>query len=223
VIAVVGTQGAGKSTITTALTEWLAPKTDVLPIYFGSGDGPSSVIRWPMTVAKRLYLARRRGGSGPTTERISRRPGGGVRGLWSLTLAVEKRSKLRRMVKGRSRGLIVICDRYPQAHQPGLNDGPLLSAWAQSGSRLLRRLADWELSIYEEAGRLGPDVVVRLLLATDVALEGRPGHDPAELEYRNEIVKRSYAAARRMVIDVDAGQDLETLVRDLKHRLWQEI
>jgi len=223
VVAVVGTQGAGKSTITGALNAWLAPKTDVLPIYFGSGDGPSSLVRWPLTVAKTMYLRRR--GTSQTDAPPSRSPNprGGVRALWGLALAWEKRSKLRRMVKGRSRGFIVICDRYPQSQVRGLNDGPLLTSWAQSGSSWRRRLAAWELGVYEDAARLGPDIFVRLLLTSEAALERRPGHDPVELEYRNDIVRQAYSSARRMVIDIDAEQELEPLVLDLKRRLWPEI
>src|SRR2546430_10120857 len=37
------------------IVAWLSPHVDVLPIYFGSGDGPVSPIRWPLQVASRWW------------------------------------------------------------------------------------------------------------------------------------------------------------------------
>ena len=65
-----------------------------------------------------------------------------ARVLWALALANEKWRKLRRAMLARSRGLIVICDRYPQTQFPGQNDGPLLWPWLSSPSPIRRALAE---------------------------------------------------------------------------------
>ena len=54
VVALIGPDGSGKSTLTKAINSWLSWKLDVLTIYFGSGDGKSSLIRWPLLLAFNL-------------------------------------------------------------------------------------------------------------------------------------------------------------------------
>ena len=53
-----------------------------------------------------------------------------MRVVWALALAVEKRSKMRRARRARNRGMLVLCDRYPQTKILGFNDGPLLAGLA---------------------------------------------------------------------------------------------
>src|SRR5207245_5117378 len=48
VIAFVGADGSGKSTLVRELAAWLSPKVDVVHLYFGSGDGPASLPRQPL-------------------------------------------------------------------------------------------------------------------------------------------------------------------------------
>ena len=55
-----------------------------------------------------------------------------ARAIWAVVLAWEKRAKLRRAVRARNRGMIVICDRFPQTQVMGYNDGPLLAPWRES-------------------------------------------------------------------------------------------
>jgi len=52
VIAFVGCDGAGKSTVLAEMRRWLGWKLDVYGIYFGSGDGPASALRQPLTVGR---------------------------------------------------------------------------------------------------------------------------------------------------------------------------
>ena len=52
VVALVGSDGSGKSTLTRTLQSWLGWKLDVMPIYFGSGDGPAAFYRAPLRLAQ---------------------------------------------------------------------------------------------------------------------------------------------------------------------------
>lgn len=50
IVALIGADGSGKSTIVGEITRWLSWKTDVLPIYFGSGSGQVSLLRRPLRI-----------------------------------------------------------------------------------------------------------------------------------------------------------------------------
>ncbi len=220
IVAVIGSDGAGKSSVSGLLHSWLRPKVDVIPIYFGSGDGQSSLLRWPLKVV--LNLKQRSSAPAQLDPEVRRaREVSLARALWALVLAREKRSKLRIAARARERGLIVICDRYPQVQVDGVNDGPLLWRWRTSPSGVKRALARWEDEIYGRAENLAPDVVVRLLVSPETARARRPRDDPRELEFRTQLIKNlQFPDARAGVIDVDADADLEAVMLEVKQRLW---
>ena len=66
----------------------------------------------------------------------------GAKAVWALTLANEKSRKLRKIMKARTRGMVVICDRWPQMQFPGELDGPRLTHWGdgQRAAATARRL-----------------------------------------------------------------------------------
>jgi len=223
VIAVIGSDGAGKSSVSQMLYSWLVGKVDVIPIYFGSGQGHSSILRWPLKVALELTRGRSRSTRMDPEERRTRDIGL-ARAVWALALAREKRSKLRMVVRARERGFIVICDRYPQTQADGVNDGPLLWTWRESTARLKRALARWEDGIYNLAATVPPDVVVRLLVTQETAAARRPGDDPRELAFRTQLVMNlRFDNAAYGVIDIDAEDDLDAVVLEVKRRLWPAI
>jgi thymidylate kinase len=212
---VVGSDGSGKSTLTGDLRQWFAPKFDTLPLYFGSGDGPSSLVRAPLRLVRKLVL-----GSKQEIQRketvLARHPrsAGHGRTLWALTLAYEKHRKLRRATLARTRGMLVITDRYPQVQVPGTNDGPLLWTWRDSDRRVERFLARVEARPYERADRFPPDLVLRLNVDPDTAAARRPEHDVAFLERRIGIVASlEYPEARIGVVELDATEPYDAVLR----------
>jgi hypothetical protein len=223
VIAVIGSDGAGKSTVSQMLHAWLAGKVDVIPIYFGSGQGQSSILRWPLKLV--LRLVRGRSGS-PRMDPEERRTRdiGLARAVWAIALAREKRSKLRTAGRARERGFVVLCDRYPQTQVDGVNDGPLLWRWRASTARPKRALARWEDRMYDMAENVPPDVVVRLLVTPETAAARRPDDDPRELAFRTQLVRDlRFDNARYGVIDIDADDDLDAVVLEVKRRLWPAL
>jgi hypothetical protein len=223
VIAVIGSDGAGKSSVSQMLYSWLVGKVDVIPIYFGSGQGQSSILRWPMKVVLELTRSGARSTRMDPEERRTREIGL-ARAIWALALAREKRSKLRMVVRARERGFIVICDRYPQTQADGVNDGPLLWTWRESPARLKRTLARWEGGIYNLAASVPPDIVVRLLVTQETAAARRPGDDPRELAFRTQLVRNlRFDNAPHGVIDIDAEDDLDAVMLEVKRRLWPAI
>jgi thymidylate kinase len=223
VIAVIGSDGAGKSSVSQMLYAWLGGKVDVIPIYFGSGQGQSSILRWPMRVVLELTRGRTRSTRMDPEQRRTRDIGL-ARTMWALALAREKRWKLRMVARARERGFVVICDRYPQTQADGVNDGPLLWTWRESPARVKRALARWEDGIYKLAEAIPPDIVVRLLVTAETAAARRPGDDPRELAFRTQLVRNlRFDSASFGVIDIDAEHDLAAVMLEVKQRLWPTI
>jgi thymidylate kinase len=221
VVALLGADGSGKSTLMATLTGWLGVKLDVVPIYFGSGDGPSSLYRLPMRLlARRLQApsaggASGAGGRGGTLRRLGRAP-------WALALAAEKRARLRRTVRARNQGMVVLCDRFPQDQVAGFTDGPLLGAWASGPWRLQRALARWEASVYASAARQAPpDLVVKLIATPAVAVARKPEMTVAETERRVAAIRSLRFPAETRVVEIDADRPLDEVVAALKRLVWR--
>jgi len=218
VVALIGSDGSGKSTLTRALVETLGTETEVLHLYFGSGDGPSSLVRWPLKRVQRAVFGAK--GTTPRKEAVHRRAPRTVRAsrsVWALALASEKQTKLRRARRASKRGVLVICDRYPQAQVPGSTDGPLLDGWATSQSRWRRTLAKWEARPYALAHRAQPDLVLRLRVDQPTAERRRPDHDGDELLQRRRLVEElHFDSASLGVVEIDANRSFADVLDDAR-------
>ena len=212
-VVLVGSDGSGKSSLCRDLPLALADRAEVVAAYFGSGDGPSSPLRWPLVQLRRLaergVSSKPVGPSAPSPAAVTdpgrklRGPKGLARAAWAITLSIEKSAKLRRARADRTAGRIVIADRYPQAQVPGINDGPLLHPWCGAGP-VRRRIARWEAAPYEDADRHGPDLVLRLVVGQDQAERRRPEHDPADLARRRALVQGlRFTDPATTVVDLD--------------------
>ncbi|HXV72229.1 MAG TPA: hypothetical protein VEB69_12635 [Acidimicrobiia bacterium] len=221
-VAFVGSDGSGKSTVVAKLHRWLGGKVDVMPVYLGSGKGRGSLLRWPLQQVKKTMRGR------------GRRPGSGVNGstrrittdrvVWALALAREKSRKLKRAGRAREKGLIVICDRYPQTQTDGMIDGPLLSSWLSSENTTRRVLAEWERRPYLLAESLGPDVVLRFDVPSDLARSRRSEVDAETFELRrNVVMDLRFPNARYGLISIDAARDLDSVLVDVKQTIWSLI
>ena len=223
IVCVVGADGSGKSTLTRHLRTTLGAKFDVLGLYLGSGDGPGSLIRAPLDALKRAARGRPQVPTSdpaiearpnePTARRSGSRRGGPLRRLfgllWSLALAWEKRRKLGRAVLAKTRGFVVITDRYPQTHVLGFNDGPRLSHLGATRNPLLRALARWEHDAYRVDARRAPDLVIKLIGDPHVLAGRRPEMRLATIVAKQQAILElpDYPGARSLTIDAGYGEE----------------
>jgi hypothetical protein len=238
IIAFLGPDGSGKSTVTEELRTWLGWKIDVYPAYFGSGDGSVSALRWPLKLALGVYRRLRPAaadvsltggnpveGGEDASEETPRKDRGiaKLRWIWALVLAVEKRSKMRSVVRARNRGMAVICDRYPQIQVLGFNDGPLLASWLEGPAGLRRRLARWEFDVYQAAARNAPDLAIKLKVTPEVAHRRKPEATVAEVSRRLEALEKIDFGERCEHVEVDVDQPLEGVLAAVKQAVWKRL
>lgn len=232
ILAVLGPDGAGKSSLLSAIRPWLGRKVDVLPIYFGSGDGRSSLLRLPLKLTVSLVrkfagtrVLGRRASDG--TAAASGGRGQRLRALltipWALVLGHEKRTKLHKARRARNRGVIVVCDRFPQNQVVAFSDGPLLAAWLDHPMALPRWLARVEALAYAEANASPPDIVVKLLISAETAARRKPGMNLDDLRRRVAAIKSLRFSPGTRVIEIDAEAPFQDVLLQLKHELWEAL
>jgi hypothetical protein len=233
-IAFLGCDGSGKSTLLGETLVWLSGSLRTVPMYFGSGVGPSSVLRWPLLQAERLVRKGMpsvrdrpwRRSTGPTSSlrgRLSRALWAAVRLVWAAALAYEKRGKLRALTRARNRGLVVVCDRYPQNQFQEFNDGPMLGSWRNHPWGLLRALAEWEGTPYRWAEHIVPDLVFKLHVRASVAQQRKPDMELPDLEKRAEAIRGLRFPDVTETVDIDAEEPLEQVVRRIRRCIWRKL
>lgn len=223
VIAFLGCDGAGKSTTMAYIKKELNKKLDVTTIYFGSGDGSSSLLRKPMKLVAKKVGGK---GLGHSVEKeykekkkvsLKSRLYSLAKVLWSVTLAEEKKSKIKKQTKARNNGLIVLTDRYPQTLFAGCSDGPLLSKY--EGNGLMGKIAAWEQRIYASAALNPPDLTVKLVVPTDVAIERKPEMTAEEIETKKKIVMGLNLSDNTLV--VDTSRPFEDTRAEILEAIWK--
>ncbi|MDX8363747.1 hypothetical protein [Cytobacillus sp. IB215665] len=229
IISFIGCDGSGKSTITSELTSFLSSKLDTYNMYLGSGDGTSSLIRYPLKVLKQWTDKRHAKKGQPLTQehqhvrKFRSKLIALAKFTWALTLSFEKRKKLKKIRKLRSLGYVIITDRYPQYQIMGRNDGPLLHDWIQHKNKIIHYLARWESRTYKEAHMKPPDLIVRLNVSADIAFQRKKDMKFEEFQKRVKDISSLKFNEKATVIEIDANRSLNEVLSEVKTKIWGHI
>ncbi len=223
VVAIVGADGAGKSTALDALEAWLAPDLDVLRVHLGRP-------RWsPLTFGVRgaLKVGRTvgrpfRATSGSTPGANGQTPPPDLSELAKHVLtARDRRRVFRRASEAAARGRVVLCDRYPLP-QLEVMDGPQVRRRlaGRTPGALARLAMRREERCY--APMREPDLLFVLQVPDAVARARKPEEDPAKVRERSrEILGVDWSATRALVLD--ASRPAAEVAAELKRHVWQRL
>lgn len=221
-VALIGVDGSGKSTAVATMRAWLGSKIDVMPIYFGTGDGRPSLWLWPFKLMVPLITRTFKSSGGGSRQKPTDREPRPIYSLlltcWAIAVALDKQKKLTAARRGINRGLIVLTDRYPQDETLHFNDSPLLTRLIFV-PQWLRRL---ERAVYARARHLPPDLVIKLVVTPETAARREPTMNPAVIRDRIATLQHlKFSGAR--VVNVDAERPLPEVIRELKREIWRLI
>ena len=223
-IAIVGGDGAGKSTAVDELYSWLSPIFSTTRVHLGKP--PWSIGTF---LARGAHKAGRLLGLIPKTEvsvysvrngRFSGFPGY----LWLLREVFVARDRYRQYVKARrfaTNGGLVICDRFPLT-QIKLMDGMQASHILkfEQANGLTRFLLALEAKYYQQI--MPPDVLIVLRLDPEIAVQRRSEEDPDWIRSRSEEIWRVDWQHISAFI-VDSGQSKSEVLAEIKALVWQNI
>lgn len=231
VVAFLGCDGAGKSTTIDYVKKEFGKKLDVKTVYLGSGDGSSSLLRTPMKL-----VAKKVGGKGVghavekeykdnqnSKKKVSlkARLYSFAKLLWADTLAKEKKKKLKEVTKARNNGMLVLIDRYPQTEIAGYSDGPLLSKYLENKKGFLFNKAKKELEIYKSAYTNPPDLTLKLMVPTDVAIARKPEMTEVEINNKKEAVMKMNPSRNSVVVDTSV--EMTESLGNVMSEIWKII
>lgn len=210
IIAVLGADGSGKSTVADKIFKGWSRKIDIVKIYLGRIKTPAL-----------LKLTHRKNKT-PVSE--IKYPTGWIFILRACLDASKKRALIHRAQILRQKGVIVIADRWPQNQFAGFNDGPLLSHLKDNNNKYKRKLATWEARQFETFSKTSPDLVIRLSPSLNVALARKPGENsPEYLQMKIDTLKNATFGADTKTCDINADKELNNVIAEARHLIWNEI
>jgi len=236
VIAFVGPEASGKSSIVEAVSDRLGIGVQTLAVHFGKP--PATLASFPSRLL--LPLARKLAPRARTTEVALVHPSGASERLPSLSgpsyllfairsvlIAWDRRALARRTSRVAGSGALVLTDRYP-CTTPGRADGPRLAGDSREG--LARGLGGWlirqESLLY--ASVPPPDTVVRL----QVPLETAVSRNRIRVKDRKE--SEGYVTARHSLVgeyphphtkcfELSTEGELDQVLREACSLVWGSL
>ena len=141
--------------------------------------------------------------------------------IWALTLAVEKKKKIKKITKARNSGMLVLIDRYPQIDFPGYSDGPLLDKYLSNQKGILYKIALFEKGIYEFAQINKPDLALKLIVSPEIAIDRKPEMTKEQIDAKINAVMNMNIAEQSYVIDTNT--DKIRSFSSAMEKIWEMI
>jgi thymidylate kinase len=237
VIAFVGADATGKSTLVTETGRWLGEAFTVNTIH--TGKPPSSWLTIPVNIAlalvRRLISLRRirrlKNQTRASDANLDQHKFVGLSSLpyalRALVLAWDRRRLILKARRRAAEGEIIICDRYPSRIR-GAMDSPRLEEERRKTGPVVTMhnyLARLEKRLYEQIPP--PDLVLKLNVSLATAKQRnreRHGHDgEAYLEARHRHSQTWHMPGTRYVYDLDTEQTLEKTIGRVKEAIWESL
>jgi thymidylate kinase len=223
-IALVGGDGAGKSSAVEGLASWLAGVLETHRVHMGKPPRSFTTL----AVKGALVVGRKAGLFGNTRLPAWATPHDDVPGfpghawlVWHALTARDRRREYARARRLASNGAIVVCDRFPLSeirfmdgarttHMPGFPGIGRLASW----------LIERERRCYAQI--LRPDILVVLRLEPEIAVRRRTDEDSEFVRIRStEVWDADWRDSGAYV--VDASQQQADVLEKIKMLVWSRL
>lgn len=205
VIALIGSDGSGKSTLSKDLIEWLTFKVDTHLFYLGKRP----FIR---SYNKRLFLKTDLIANDTYFSELLKK----LLGDAYYVMMIRQKFQLLLLARNMCRkGSIILCDRFPQQSILGFNDGPKLQ-------KKKTRHAKQEIKWFNRIKDLKADLVIRLKVSAKIASLRKPEHDYEMIRKKCEhIDKISFSGT--LTLDIDANKPYNQVLLEAKRAIWNAL
>ncbi|MDY7458424.1 hypothetical protein TU342_05280 [Escherichia coli] len=200
-IAVVGCDGTGKSTLTTDLVKSLQQHWQTERRYLGllSGEDGDKIKRLSLVG---VWLERRLAAKSSKTQSMKTKSPA----LWAAVImycfSLRRMANLRKVQRLAQSGVLVVSDRFPQAEISGFYyDGPGIGVERATG-KISMFLAQRERRLYQQMAQYRPELIIRLGIDIETAISRKPDHDYAELQDKISVMSTiGYNGTKILEID----------------------
>jgi len=238
IIAIVGADASGKSTVVAETKKWLSQNFLVRVVH--AGKPPASLTTAPVNLALGLIQrlspktrinikATRASSSGEQSSGRKKQLADLLFALRAVTLAWDRRNLLLKSWRDSAKGEVVLCDRYP-SNFTGAMDSPRLAELSEN--------TGWVASLYNRAARVEkrlytqippPDIVIRLTVPVEVAIERnrqrrKPGGEPDKyIADRHRHSSDWRRTDMEKIFDIDTQRPQADTIFMVKEIIWRNV
>ena len=227
-VALVGGDGAGKSTAASHTVRWLAKEFQTVGMHLGKPPRSlsSTAVRRLMGIAATVHkspdssaLALRQSLAAPDPKGMSVRHH--ARLVWEVLTARDRYRAFRRARRLASNGVIVVCDRFPLPQIKIMDSAVSALAVDVSRGGLFRYLARLERRFYDRISY--PDLLVVLRVHPDIAVQRKIGEESESyLRPRSEEVWHVDWQGTPAVV-IDAGRPSADVLSEIRSLVWSRL
>ena len=224
IIALVGGDGAGKSTAIAGANGWLAKYFETRKIHLGKPPQSWATRGIRAASLASRWLGARLGRNWSMSAGLAAEAPAFLRYLWLLRRVSVARDRYRAYRRARSfatNGGLVVSDRFPLEQLKSMDgrQGYRLGALAP-GNRLIARLVAAEERYYQRI--MPPELLIVLRADPELAVQRRPEQAASIVRARNqEIWEADWASAHAQIVDANRPQ-AEVLAM-IKSLIWSRI
>jgi thymidylate kinase len=235
VIAFVGSEASGKSTVVSVLKNWLGEYFEVKTAHSGKPRSSWLTIapRMLLPILRRLFPMHRLNvveTEASEAKRDDREGGVKITLLFlfrSLMVAYDQSRELKKVFREASSGKIVLCDRYPSSVLGGM-DGPRVDPEMFSPRQFLKRtLARREKILYQDIPK--PDLVFLLRVPVELAVARnahrvkKDGAEPEEYVRQRYKLLDKWSIPKTNIHTIDNARQLENVLAEIKEVVWRNL
>lgn len=227
VIAFVGCDGAGKTTVSDAILAWMRESQPTESCHLGIQSKALGEKLMALPLVGRGFKRLIASNTPQKAESVAaiNRPPEAPRTLAALAilgLSIRRWRRYQNMMALRRSGVAVIADRFPQIAVANMKiDGPGL-AGVPHRNALVRCLAAWERLLYCYMVSYRPDVVIRLNVDLETAYQRKPDHRYVSLATKIALVPQlEYQGSP--IIDLDSTRPLAEVIAQAKREITARL
>lgn len=175
VIAFVGMDGSGKSSMIDEVHKVFSKQINVQKVFLGTGRSGAGFLRRIIFKLSDSAIKKKKKDEGSNLiqkAKVKKKPKL-LRMFWIYLCLRDRKKELKKLNRAAANGSLVIVDRWPQDQMLNLADAPRLTYFLNKNG-LLGRLAKYEYSFYQEIKKAPIDKHIWFDISPEVSLERKP-------------------------------------------------